>query len=67
VGATEAETKCRVYFVTGSVYTDGSGASYPELYQGLIPIKYVDGNPTVADITQVNGITTLIITGLMQY
>jgi hypothetical protein len=51
VGATEAETKCRVYFVTGSVYTDGSGASYPELYQGLIPIKYVDGNPTVADIT----------------
>jgi hypothetical protein len=51
VGATEAETKCSVYFVTGSVYTDGSGASYPELYQGLIPIKYVDGNPTVADIT----------------
>jgi hypothetical protein len=50
VGATEAETKCRVYFVTGSVYTDASGASYPELYQGLIPIKYVSGNPTVADI-----------------
>jgi hypothetical protein len=51
VGATEAETKCRVYFVSGSIYTDSSGASYPELYQGLIPIKYVDGNPVVADIT----------------
>jgi hypothetical protein len=48
--ATKSITKCSVYFV--SKYKDASGASYPELYQGLIPIKYVDGNPTVADITQ---------------
>jgi hypothetical protein len=48
--ATKSITKCSVYFV--SKYKDASGASYPELYQGLIPIKYVDGNPVVADITQ---------------
>jgi hypothetical protein len=50
VNATQTGTKCNVYFLTA--YQDSSGAAYPELYQGLIPIKYVDGNPVVADTTQ---------------
>jgi hypothetical protein len=48
-GATQTGTKCNVYFTTANGYADGSGAAIPELYQGLIPVKYVDGNPTVAD------------------
>jgi hypothetical protein len=63
--ATKSITKCSVYFV--SKYKDASGASYPELYQGLIPIKYVDGNPVVADITQEWYNYAQIIIGLMQY
>src|SRR5574344_1338119 len=34
-------------------YTDGTGANQPELYQGLIPVKYdASGNTVVADTYQ---------------
>jgi hypothetical protein len=49
--ATVSITKCSVYFI--NYYTDSSGAAHPELYQGLIPVKYdASGNTVVADITQ---------------
>lgn len=42
--------KCTINFVTGE-YRDGSGAIIPELYSGLIPIKYdSNNNIVVADI-----------------
>lgn len=47
-----SKTKCSVYFSSASGYADGSGASIPELYQGLIPVKYdASGNTIVADKT----------------
>ena len=35
---TSGPDKCDVYFK--KVYKDESGANYPELYEGLIPIRY---------------------------
>jgi hypothetical protein len=49
-GTTQTGTKCNVYFVTRTTYVDASGASYPEIYQGLVPVVISDtGGITVAD------------------
>jgi hypothetical protein len=42
-GATSTGTKCNVYFVKKTTYTDGTGANVPELYQGLIPVTISTG------------------------
>ena len=45
-----SSTVCSVYFSETKTYVDDSGASYPELYQGLIPVSISDtGGITVAD------------------
>ena len=45
-----SSTVCSVYFNETKTYVDDSGASYPELYQGLIPVSISDtGGITVAD------------------
>ena len=51
--ATQTGTRCSVSFTTRKdPYLDGSGASAPELYAGLIPIKYdTSNNIVVADYT----------------
>ena len=50
--ATKTGTRCSVSFVTNNNYKDGTGASRPELYAGLIPIKYdTSNNIVVADTT----------------
>ena len=50
---TQTNTVCSVYFNTAVTYVDDSGASYPELYQGLIPIVISDtGGITVADTSK---------------
>ena len=51
--ATQTGTRCSVAFTTRKgPYLDGSGASTPELYVGLIPIKYDESNNiVVADYT----------------
>ncbi len=41
--------KCNIIF--GKKYEDKSGANYPELYQGLIPIYFKEGKIYVADVT----------------
>ena len=45
--ATEAGNKCSVYYE--KIEPDNSGASTPELYDGLIPVIYVGGNTAIAD------------------
>ena len=51
--ATQTGTRCSVTFTTRKdPYLDGSGASAPELYTGLIPVKYDESNNiVVADYT----------------
>ena len=50
--STEGKTRCTINFTTKIEYEDGTGASAPELYSGLIPITYDDSNNiVVADIT----------------
>ena len=51
--ATQTGTRCSVTFTTRKdPYLDGSGASVPELYAGLIPVKYDESNNiVVADYT----------------
>ena len=51
--ATQTGTRCSVSFTTRKdPYLDGSGASAPELYAGLIPVKYDESNNiVVADYT----------------
>ena len=46
--ATETGNKCSVYYEK-KIEPDNSGASAPELYDGLIPVIYVDGNTAIAD------------------
>ncbi len=41
--------KCTIKF--GHKYVDESGANYPELYQGMIPVYFENGKIYVADIT----------------
>ena len=41
--------KCTIKF--GHKYVDQSGANYPELYQGMIPVYFENGKIYVADIT----------------
>ncbi len=46
--ATQTGTRCSVTFTTRKdPYLDGSGASAPELYSGLIPVTYNDTNEIV--------------------
>ena len=40
--ATNSKTRCTLSFMT--MYLDGSGASRPELYDGLIPVTYDSNN-----------------------
>src|SRR5574344_1776727 len=47
-------------------YADASGANQPELYQGLVPVKY-DASGNTIQIQRRNGITMMLISGLMQY
>ena len=48
--ATNSKTRCTLSFMT--MYLDGSGASAPELYNGLIHVTYDDSNNiVVADTT----------------
>ena len=50
---TQTNTVCSVYFKTAVTYVDDSGASYPELYQGLIPVIISNtGGVTVADTSK---------------
>ena len=43
--ATSSATRCTVNLTTiAAPYQDGSGASIPELYNGLIPVTYDDSN-----------------------
>ena len=42
--------KCNVYFETR--YKDKSGASYPELYQGMIPVRFDQGKIYVAKLSE---------------
>ncbi len=46
---TNKPDKCNIIF--GNKYEDKSGANYPELYQGLIPIYFKEGKIYVADVT----------------
>src|SRR5574344_1978086 len=49
-GRKKINITCNVYFVL-ALYKDATGASSPELYQGLVPVKYdASGNTVVADI-----------------
>ncbi len=41
--------KCTIKF--GHKYVDQSGANYPELYQGMIPVYFENGKIYVADVT----------------
>ena len=51
--ATKSGTTCSVYFESKAVYTDSTGASVPELYQGLIPVTISDtGAVSVADTSK---------------
>ncbi len=45
---TNKEDKCNIYFTKN--YRDKSGANTPELYQGLIPIYFDQGNIYIADV-----------------
>ena len=52
--ATQTGTRCSVSFTTKKEFNDGTGASAPELYAGLIPITYDSSNNNdivVADIS----------------
>ena len=44
-----SSTVCSVYFSETKTYVDDSGASYPELYQGMIPVTLTNGVVQVAD------------------
>ena len=44
-----SSTVCSVYFSEAKTYVDDSGASYPELYQGMVPVIYDNGFVKVAD------------------
>ena len=44
-----SSTVCSVYFSEAKTYVDDSGASYPELYQGMIPVTLDNGIVKVAD------------------
>ena len=44
-----SSTVCSVNFSETKTYVDDSGASYPELYQGLIPVTLENGVVKVAD------------------
>ena len=44
-----SSTVCSVYFSETKTYVDDSGASYPELYQGMIPVTLENGIAKVAD------------------
>ena len=44
-----SSTVCSVNFSETKTYVDDSGASYPELYQGLIPVTLDNGVVKVAD------------------
>jgi hypothetical protein len=53
INTSKAGTTCTVYFVSGGPYADTTGASIPELYQGLIPVTYdASGNTVVADTSK---------------
>ena len=47
-----SSTVCSVYFSEAKTYVDDSGASYPELYQGMIPVTLENGVAKVADTSQ---------------
>ena len=47
-----SSTVCSVYFSETKTYVDDSGASYPELYQGMVPVTYENGFVKVADTTK---------------
>ena len=44
-----SSTVCSVYFNETKTYVDDSGASYPELYQGMVPVTLENGIAKVAD------------------
>ena len=44
-----SSTVCSVYFSETKTYVDDSGASYPELYQGMVPVTFNNGFVKVAD------------------
>ena len=48
---TGTTNKCTVKFIT-KPYMDDSGANYPDLFQGLIPIRYDQGKIYIADYQQ---------------
>ena len=47
-----SSTVCSVYFSETKTYVDDSGASYPELYQGMVPVTYDNGFVKVADTSK---------------
>ena len=49
-------TVCSVYFSETKTYVDDSGASYPELYQGMVPVTYDNGFVKVADAMLAQGV-----------
>ena len=52
--ATNSKTRCTLSFITNNGFKDDTGASRPELYDGLIPVTYDSNNNNeiiVADIT----------------
>ena len=44
-------TKCTLYFKE-KPYSDNTGASIPELYQGLVPVKYVNNEIVIASTSE---------------
>ena len=54
VSSPMAKNTCSIYFEIVPVeYEDDSGASKPELYQGLVPVRYNShGDTVIADTTQ---------------
>ena len=44
-----SSTVCSVYFSETKTYVDDSGAAYPELYQGMVPVTFNNGFVKVAD------------------
>ncbi len=48
---TKTTNKCTVKFIT-KPYMDESGANYPDLFQGLIPIRYENNKIYIADYKQ---------------
>ena len=60
----DANEEVKEYVFTDT-YKDKSGANIPELYEGMIPVYYNNGEIYIADI-QKNGITMIPITGRMQ-